>query len=108
MIPQEKWQEIVNESAYTITAITKEFDINPSSLTNWVYCKVEPRQKSREKMEEILKNIAGQKRIPRHPSYGYATEEQIKKLERIGLGPDRDFLLKQIQKQNETCGKTVF
>ena len=43
--------------------------------------------------------------IPRHPAYGFATPEQIKELESMGLGPQRDYLMKQIQLQHDKKGK---
>ncbi len=46
--------------------------------------------------------------MPFHKSYGYATPEQIEKLGSLGLGPERNYLMEQIKKQNEVQGKTVF
>lgn len=45
--------------------------------------------------------VADKPRIPFHPAYGYATEEQIRQLENMGLGPQRDYLLKQIEEQTK-------
>lgn len=108
MIPQTKWRETIDESAYTYGAIMTEHKINPSSFNNWIHCKVVPFEKNIKKMEDILSKIQLEKKIPFHKSYGYATEEQIKKLESLGLGPDRDHVLKEIARQNETKGKTKY
>lgn len=43
--------------------------------------------------------------IPYNPAYGYATSEQIEKLKVLGLGPDYDQLLKQIELQTKKKGK---
>lgn len=43
-------------------------------------------------------------RIPFHPAYGYATPEQIEKLESLGMCPERDYLWKQIELQNKKKG----
>lgn len=44
-------------------------------------------------------------RIPYHPAYGYATPEQIKKLQELKHGPEYDFLWKQIAEQIKKKGK---
>lgn len=43
--------------------------------------------------------------IPYHPSYGYATPEQIEKLNSLKNGMEYKQLLKIIQQQNEDKGK---
>lgn len=43
--------------------------------------------------------------IPFHPSYGYATAEQIDKLKELKVGPDYHRLLKEIEKQTKAKGK---
>lgn len=108
MIPQTHWKQKIDNSAYTYAAVIREFELCQSSFNNWIHCKVTPNEKNQQRMEKVLKTIGGGKLIPFHPAYGYATEEQIKKLGEIGLGPDRDYLLKQIAKQNEFKGKTRF
>ena len=45
------------------------------------------------------------KTIPFHPSYGYATPEQIEKLKQLKLGADYQSLLKKIEKQTKAKGK---
>lgn len=42
--------------------------------------------------------------IPKHPAYGYATEEQIEKLKTLGLGADFDEVWKQIAIQTKKKG----
>lgn len=45
------------------------------------------------------------KTIPYHPSYGYVTEEQIKKLSELKDGTEYKYLLKQIDLQTKKKGK---
>jgi len=107
--PQSQWRQIIDDSVWTYAAVIREFELCQSSFNNWIHLKVEASEKSRQRMEDVLKKVAGRgNAITFHKAYGYATEEQIKKLQSIGLGPDRDYLLKQIAKQTETKGKTKF
>lgn len=46
--------------------------------------------------------------LDKHPSYGYANPEQIKQLEVLGMGPDRDKILKDIEDQNKNKGKIYY
>lgn len=43
--------------------------------------------------------------IPYHPAYGYATPEQIQKLQELKHGPDYDLLWKKIEQQTKRRGK---
>ena len=102
------WQKAIDESAYTVTGFIKESKIPYSTLRSWLRGESTPRQKNLEKMENAMKKVYDEKKIPWHPSYGYATPPQVEKLQSLGLGPERDYLLAQIQKQNESGGKTKF
>ncbi len=39
------------------------------------------------------------------PIYGYATKEQYEELQQIGIGPRRDYLMKEIEKQTKKKGR---
>ncbi len=86
MIPQTEWKLIIDDSPYTLTGFINAFKFNYSSVRAWVDCKYAPRDKNLNKMETALSKIQLEKKIPFHKSYGYATEEQIRKLESLGLG----------------------
>lgn len=43
-------------------------------------------------------------RLPYHPSFGYATPEQIEKLNNLKDGYELQYLRKQIKKQNDNKG----
>ena len=57
------------------------------------------------RMKSIMKLADKDKRLKWHPSYGYATHEQIERLKRLGIGPDLELLLKQIEEQTNNRGK---
>ena len=44
--------------------------------------------------------------MKKHPSFGYATEEEIKQLQTMGHCPQRDMILKAIEKRTLLKGKT--
>lgn len=97
------------ESEWSMEALCRDFDIPPKRLSGWLINGVEPRKENAPTLEKIMKRIGRDtKKIPYHPSFGYATPPQIEKLNSLGLGPERDYLLAQIQKQNESGGKTKF
>lgn len=106
--PQTSWNNDIENSAYTIGGFIKEFEIPYSTLRSWLRGESTPRQKNLEKMEKAMKKVYSVQKIQRHPSYGYATPEQIEKLSSMGMGPDRDALMAKIQEQNTHQGKTRF
>ena len=95
----------IEESAYTLGYYAECIDASPRSLVNWLSGKSKPSKKNAVKLEKITMFIKDDKKIPYHPAYGYATPEQIEKLNSMGMGPDRDHLLKQIAFQQANKGK---
>ena len=102
---QVDWENIVDECALSINAICEDFKFYRQSFVKWLSCDRMPREKNRVRVIAAMHKIRDEKKIPWHPSFGYATTEQIEKLNRIGLCPERDYILKQIEKQNKTQGK---
>lgn len=101
-----KWENIVHNSAFTVRGICRRYAIDESSLRAYLYKGRRPRKENAELMEEIMSYLEKNKRIPRHPSYGYATSEQIEELKSLSVGhPRREYLLRQIEKQTRTEGK---
>lgn len=45
------------------------------------------------------------KAIPKHPIYGYMTEEQYQNLQSLPCGAELDYLKRQIEKQMKAKGK---
>jgi hypothetical protein len=106
---QAQWAKIFSESGYSIEWLHKETGINVPSLNKYIYNSRKPRKLNRIKMEKAMSKMSkGEKKLQRHPSFGYATAEQVELLNSLGLGPQRDFILSQIEKQNKSGGKIVF
>ncbi len=59
MTPQNRWKNIIDESAYTYAAIIRDFKLCQSSFNNWIHVKVTAREKSLQRMEAILKTVIG-------------------------------------------------
>lgn len=104
MQPQQ-YAEIVENSIFTPEGIEQEYGIPARNVRDWSALKRSPRPENKEKFEEVLMGLQSKPKMQRHPSYGWATPEQIKDLERLGLGPTRDKILKDIEKQNKMRGK---
>lgn len=96
------WENQLKENGYTYYEFNKRFKIQISKYLNDGKT---PREKTFNRIEEAMKKILTDERIPYHPAYGYAKPEQIAELQRIGLGPERDRLLKQIADQTAAQGK---
>lgn len=105
-INQEDWETIYEHSIYRDTTICEKFGIIIRSFTAWIRCDRTPQPKNKLIMVKVMKHLkSGEKRMPKHPSYGYATEEQIKRLDKIGIGPERNTTLKAIEQQHKSLGK---
>lgn len=102
---QSDWKGITDASDLTPAGVCDEYGLNIKSLSNWLKGDVVPREINRQKVVKIMFELIDKKKLEKHPSYGYATPEQIKELGEIGVGPRRTFLLKQIEKQNKLQGK---
>lgn len=96
------WENTLNQHEYTYYEFNKRFGI---AIDRYLVNGVTPRNKTVTKIEDAMKKILTDERIPKHPAYGYATQEQIAELSRMGLGPDRDRLMDKIRQQNDNCGK---
>ena len=96
------WESALKNNDYSYYEFNKRFKIQI-----WKYLRDGklPREKTCLKIEDAMKKILTDKRIPYHPAYGYATPEQIAQLSNMGLCPERDLLLKKIAQQNEAQGK---
>lgn len=105
-IPQSQWRRIVSESCYTFPVAALATGIHYDQFMKYLNEKIQPRRKNRETMEEFMAYFNEKKKIPFHPSYGYATPEQIEKLNSLPDGYELQHLKKQIEKQNKNKGKT--
>ncbi|WP_135436101.1 hypothetical protein [Hymenobacter fodinae] len=102
---QSDWWDIVDGCGLSINAICEDYDFKRKSFMKWLRCEAVPRDKNRERIIAAMSQLVEEKKLVKHPSYGYATPDQIKELSEIGMGPRRDYLLKQIEKQTKLAGK---
>lgn len=102
---QEAWPYIYENCALSIQAISDDFNIDERNLRDWIRSVRVPRAKNFERMVEIMGKLIEDKKLEYHPSYGYATEQQIEKLKTLGHCPERDAILKAIEKQTKNRGK---
>lgn len=106
-IPQCQWAEIYENSAYTIESLSKLAKVDGGSIRKYLWTSRTPRKSNMIKMEIAMYKAQKKPRLLRHPSYGYATEEQIKRLHEIGMCPERDMIMKEIEKQTANRGKYI-
>lgn len=99
------WNRIIDACDLSVAGISRQYEIAYSSLKNWLEDKATPRAKSRKAMEEVLMKLEKRPRIPFHPSYGYATAEQIARLKESIPEYDRKKILEQVEKQTRLQGK---
>ncbi len=100
---QSDWRKIVEESNQRPCDIIAQQNWKEGTFYSWLRCENTPRNK--EKVVEVMTKLGQTKKLPYHPSYGYATPEQIEELQKLGMGPDRDYLLAKIAKQNKNNSK---
>lgn len=80
---QHSWFERYEACGYTYQGISRISKMDAGQISAYIQRKKIPRQKNLEKMEKIMLGAEKLKRIPFHPSYGFATEEQIHKLKTL-------------------------
>src|ERR1700704_894082 len=101
------WATIYEECAYTIAGLAKLAKIDEGSIRKYLWSDRAPRKANLAKMEKAMYQAQKKPRLMRHPSYGYATEEQIKRLHEIGMGPEHDQIMREIEKQTAGRGKYI-
>lgn len=99
------WEEIYENCELSFAGISRRYDIAYASVKGWLTGEVIPREKNIKKMEPIMEQLSKTKRIPCHPSYGYATPEQIERLKKPIAQWERDNIMEQIEKQTRLQGK---
>lgn len=95
----------LDASEYSVSEFGKRFKIAPYRVQKYINGEAQPSKKTVAKLEEYMKKILTDSKIPYHPAYGYATREQIAELQSMGMGPNRDRLMAQISQQNDNRGK---
>ncbi|MBE0468116.1 MAG: hypothetical protein IBX55_01235 [Methyloprofundus sp.] len=103
----EEWRKAIESSAYSVRAISQKFSISSSTIARWMSSE-DVKVRDPEKAKEILSEIkAGPKRMPYHPSYGYATPDQVDALATLNIGPNRNEVMRTIKKQYQKQGKVL-
>lgn len=109
LILQGAWPDIFDNSIMSADAVCKKYNLNRSSFMSWVRDNEKqktPITKNFERMQVVMTELRdGEKRIKKHPSYGYAYPWQIDRLNEIGIGAERTQILKEIEKQTKAKGK---
>lgn len=100
----ENLRTAIEASAYTVTQYVKW--TGKSSMYRWLSLESKPSPKSEKFIEELIMKInQDPKRIPFHPSWGYATQEQIERLKQPIHEAERARIMEQIKKQTQLRGK---
>jgi len=97
--------QLIHDCAYTVVALSAMTGIAKWTLYKWKNGHAKPRKSSNEVVEKIMDLVKRDKKIPKHTSWGYATDEQIEQLKKLGSSVERDIILKQIAKQTKLRGK---
>lgn len=97
--------EELQKSSYTIKTFAEEAGLTTYRLMLYAKGIRKPRKKTQERIDEIMKQSTGHNQIIFHPSYGYATQQQIEKLRELKSGADFDYIMKQIEAQTKNRGK---
>jgi hypothetical protein len=102
---QTEIMRIISDGAYTVVALSAMTGIPKRTLYKWKNGHAKPRKSSNEGVEKIMDIVKNNKKIPKHTSWGYATDEQIEQLKKLGPSVERDIILKQIARQTKLRGK---
>lgn len=96
--------DIVDNCPYTLNSLSVMYGVSRQRISAW--CNgAKPQKKYQSIMEKIMNELQDKKKPVKHPSYGWATEDQINRLKEIGVGDERDRILAQIAKQTKARGK---
>lgn len=104
---QDDWQRIFNSSAVTLAYIERVHGLSESSLRKYLSGETTPREKNRAKMECAMKDALSNPRPEKHPSFGYATTEEIEAINTMGISPDYIAIMGRINTRNRCDGKDM-
>lgn len=102
---QRDWEKIYDQCGYRAATLAEIAKIDEGSFRKYLKRERIPRDLNKAKMVKVMKIASQIPRLQFHPSYGYATPEQIERLKSIGSGPEMEYLLKQIEEQTRNKGK---
>ena len=96
-------RQLYEECEYTIASLSLMNGVNRGTIRNWIEGG-NPAKRMQETYRKVKEQMESSK-IKKHPSYGYATEQQIARLNEIGIGHERDQIMAAIAKQTKNRGK---
>lgn len=104
-----EFRQLLNKGIYTDKAACAEMDVSDGSIYRWLRSE-SPSYPNKENEGKVIKfmnklRLPESKRPVKHPSYGWATPEQMKRLSELGLCPERDMLFETIKQQTKKKGK---
>lgn len=104
-----EFQYLFHDSLFTPKGAAKVLEVSVQTIRRWLSDgnDSQPAKCNREKVLNFMVDLQHpkNKRMVKHPSYGYAHQYQIDRLKEIGIGPERDIIMKAIEKQNKSKGK---
>lgn len=101
----ETLRTALEKSMFTLSGAAKHYEVPVSTISAWVRETSRPNNTNKERHSRIMRDLLKNPAKKKHPSYGWATPEQIKRLETLPPGPDKKLLLAEIAKQNKKKGK---
>ena len=102
---QPDWKCIVDRCCLTINAICEDYSFTRDTFVKWLDGRQKPRNQNREKIVEVITKLRDMPRIERQPAFGYATKKQIKKINSLGIGPERNKIIAAVEFQTKLDGK---
>lgn len=102
---QDDWAAIIDQSVYETETLMRVHKMPSLPKYLRAKCPVTPQPKNYERIVKIMTQLMDMPRPKKHPSFGYATPEEIKRLDQMGISPERDALLKRIEARTEAKGK---
>lgn len=103
---QAHWGAIVDASIYELASVGRVYGIDAGQLSRYIRGLSTPQTKTLERVTKIMTDLTKKPKLVKHPSFGYATPDEIEKITTMGICPQRDHILATIKKRNETKGKT--
>lgn len=101
----KNWKLIVYDSIYTIKLLSELVKINKCQFGRYVNQSQKPSNKNLEKVIYAMEIASKNKKQKRHPSFGWATKEEIEKITNLGVSPERDRILREIKDRSKRKGK---
>lgn len=76
----EIYNRIIDNSGYSLKTLAKQGDMSRAMLCKYLEGEKIPKKKTIARIEKIVNFARSSHRIERHPSFGYATPEQMRRL----------------------------